>query len=554
MKGSHLEVLAMSRRRPLLAIVALVAGAGADQPLPLCGLGPARVTPELCTLHYPLATASADCQRLFDQGLAHFYSYSWMEAARAFETAARCDADCALAWWGLSRALDKWPGHDAQHRRALTRAKELLPRVSHRDAQLIRARLVEFGLADVPPPTAPAPSGPADTSADDEPPPPPNEGDRAKRRRAAARILDELLALHDDDTEAWFCRAQLADGPGRVPYFKALLHVDPLHPGAHHELVHFYEGARRPALGWVHAEKYIASSPGLPHSWHMQAHLATRLGKWDHTSDRSARAIALHRAYHRAMKVAPKDDQQYSHHLEILTASLIHDGRFREARDAMAEAKAAGLQHTEAWFRLFVAERDWSAALQLAEETRKSDKAQAAYYAALVHLARGDTAAAMPQVEVVQEAARRRGTVKRLAYRAWETRGLLLCQTGAADEGLRLLERAAQESKDDYGHHSWGNGAVHMEAWGRAALAAGRDDVAEEAFLEALAHDPGSVRAALGLQVLCSRQGRADEARRYEEMARRCWSRAEVRAFDALTQEVAAGAPKADVASGAGRE
>ena len=68
------------------------------------------------------------------------------------------------------------------------------------------------------------------------------------------------------------------------------------------------------------------------------------------------------------------------------------------------------------------------------------------------------------------------------------------------------------KTKNDYGHHSWGNGAYYMEAWGSGALHAGRDEVAEEAFLEALAHDPGSVRAALGMQVLCERQGRGDEA------------------------------------------
>ena len=30
----------------------------------------------------------------------------WIEAARSFETAAKYDPECAMAWWGLSRALD----------------------------------------------------------------------------------------------------------------------------------------------------------------------------------------------------------------------------------------------------------------------------------------------------------------------------------------------------------------------------------------------------------------------------------------------------------------
>src|SRR5262249_27242768 len=107
------------------------------------------------------------------------------------------------------------------------------------------------------------------------------------------------------------------------------------------------------------------------------------------------------------------------------------------------------------------------------------------------------------------------------------------CQTGAADAGLKLLAKTVKNTKDNYSHHAWGNGAYHMEPWGVAALQAGRYDVAEEAFLEALAHDRGSVRAALGLQVLCERQGREEEARRYAELARRCWARAEVQHFEA---------------------
>jgi len=134
---------------------------------------------------------------------------------------------------------------------------------------------------------------------------------------------------------------------------------------------------------------------------------------------------------------------------------------------------------------------------------------------------------------VLQQAYRERKNNAELEYRLWETQGLLMCRTAAADAGLKLLAKAADRSKNDYGHHSWGNGAYFMEAWGCAALAAGKEDVAEEAFLEALAHDPGSVRGALGMQVLCERHGRTEEAARFAELAHRCWRRAEVGSFDA---------------------
>jgi tetratricopeptide (TPR) repeat protein len=97
---------------------------------------------------------------------------------------------------------------------------------------------------------------------------------------------------------------------------------------------------------------------------------------------------------------------------------------------------------------------------------------------------------------------------------------------------LKLLQKCVDETKNDYSHHAWGNGAYHMEVWGLAALHAGRYDVAEEAFLEALAHDSGSVKAAMGLQVMCENMGRQDEARQYADLARRFWKNAEVQSFD----------------------
>jgi tetratricopeptide (TPR) repeat protein len=472
----------------------------AEAKLPMTNLAPAKITPSLCVITYRVSTSSPECQAHFDQGLGYFYSYVYMEAARSFETAVRFDPDCALAWWGLSRALERWGRGNANE--ALTKAQERLNRASHREQLLITARLQDKGMVAGVAPDA--------------------------RRRTATRTLDDLLALYDDDEEGWFNRAQLSDGGvAAVPYYKALLRINPLHPGANHELLHFYEGYQRPALGWVYAENYIKSTPGIAHPFHMQAHLATRLGRWDKTSDRSAHAIELERAYHQEMNVKPSDDYQYPHHLEVLTLSLTHDGRFREARAIKQEVWNTGGRHWLPWFRLHLAERDWDEALKVVDQFRKNDKTTSSYLAALVYLKKGDAARAAPEVEVLRQANQDRKGDRQLEFRLWETTGMLLCQTGAADSGLKLLAKAVERSKNDYSHHSWGNGAYYMEAWGVAALQSGQAEVAEEAFLEALAHDPGSVRAALGLQVLCEHHGRTQEAARYAELARRCWRRAD---------------------------
>ncbi len=502
--------------------------------LPVTKLAPAKVIPNLCVLKYAITTKSPECQTFFDQGLAYFYSYVWMEAARNFETATERDPDCALAWWGLSRALERYGRGDAT--KALTKANELLAKASHREQQLITTRMQEKGLA-------------------------PNVGDAEARKKAAIATLDSMITLYDDDEEAWYYRAQLAGGSGlfggkasAVPFYKALLRINPLHPGANHELVHYYETSQRPALGWVYSENYIKSSPGIPHPWHMQSHLATRLGRWDKSSNSSSKAIELQRAYHKELNVKPSEDHQFSHHLEVLTMSLVHDGRFREARTLKEEARGYGYRYWIPWFKLHLGERNWEEAQKLVEEYRKRDKVAASYLGALLYLAQDDPQRAASEVEVLEEAFQSRKNDKQLQNRLWETRGMLMCQTGAGDAGLKLLAKAVDATKNSYQHHAWGNGAYFMEAWGLAALRCGKFDVAEEAFLEALAHDSGSVRGAMGMQALCEKRGRHDEARHFSELARRFWKHAEVCCFDALWTDICGKADVGDKARTAASE
>ncbi len=521
----------------LAAALAAFSTPPADR-LPLTGLGPAKATPGLCVYTYRVSTASPECQAFCDQAAGYYYSYIWMEAARNYETALRHDPDCAFAWLGLAKAFDEWKrgstpdpapflavtGAAFQKRLpdrfarpfadyCLGRAKACMERASHREQLLVRAKLQEKGLWP-------------DTPADE-------------RKRKAIQTLDELLTLYDDDEEGWFARAELADGVnGAVPFHKALLRLNPLHPGANHKLVHHFENVRRPALGWVYAENYIASSPGLPHAYHMQAHLATRVGKWRHTTDWSFKAVELERAYHRAMNVRPADDHQYAHHLEVLTKTLVHDGRFAEADAIRAEAERNKYTFRPEWFRAALSRQDWPAAGQLVADLRKTDKPAAAYYAALLALDQGDTARAAAEADVLRHLGQSKKGGRTLELRLWEVQGRLACATGHGEAGVKLLRRAVDKTKDDFTHHAWGNGAYYMEAWGLAALDAGLAAEAEEAFLEALAHDSGSVRAALGLQALCTRLDRPAEASAYLKLAARAWAKAAPADFDRLREGI----------------
>ncbi|OWK44490.1 tetratricopeptide repeat protein [Fimbriiglobus ruber] len=535
--------------RALIGLLIFLSGFGWSQnsgaapapgAMPLTGLAPARAVPDLCVYSYHVSTTSPECQTFCDQAFGYYYSYVWMEAARCFETALRHDPNCAYAWLGLHRSLEKWGKGDKpaaapllavigaagqgklpdQYTKsprdyALDKAKELMPKAGPREQLLIQAKLQEKGML-------------------------PGVGPEERKKKAQAS-LDELLTLYGDDEEGWFWRAQIAEGPNAsAPIYQALLRINPLNPGANHELVHFYENIRRPALGWPFAEGYIKSSPGIPHALHMQAHLAMRIGKWKPTTDWSAKAVELERAYHKQANVKPADDHQFFHHMETLTRALVHDGRFAEAKAIQKEAVGYNQHFRGEWFRMALGQRDWAAAQQIVDFHRKGDKFNAAYHAALLALDQGDTKRATAEVDVMRQLgqSKQRGN-KQQELRLWEASGRLLCATGQGEAGVKLLRRTIDKTKDDFAHHAWGGGAYYMEVWGTAALEAGLPAEAEEAFQEALAHDAGSVRGALGMWALNVRRGRTEEAERFLKVARRCWAKADSKDFDALRDDYA---------------
>jgi tetratricopeptide (TPR) repeat protein len=487
----------------------------AEQPKPPeppkpTGLPSARLLPGIGAVNHPITTSSLECQRYYCQGLAFQHSFVYMEAARSFERATQLDPKCPMAFWGLSRALESW-GRNDESKKALAWAKLLAVNSSYREQKLIDSRVIEKEAAAL------------------------KDKERDDKMNQARRALDEVLALHPDDEEAWMQRAAIASGGnlGAIPYYKACLQVNPRHPGAHHQLVHAYEGISRPALGWLHSDGYIDSAPLVPHSHHMQVHLAMRLSRWDVASANMLRSITLEKLYHQEMKVDPKQDGQYQHHLDICGRALVHTGNYERAIELKREADSYGWQLWTTWARLYQAQRDWVALLKHGELAKQKNNKQSGFYVCgLACLGAGDLDRAKVELEQLQKELESKKGNRELEYHVAELAGRLDCLTGKVDEGLKRIREWADKSKSDYGYHAYGGGAYLLEAWGEAALECGRLEEAEEGFLEALAHDTHSAVAAIGLKVICERQNRTEEATRYTDLARRCWGDADAGVFD----------------------
>jgi hypothetical protein len=474
------------------------------------GLPPAKLLPGIGAVNHSITTSSNECQQFYSQGLAFQHSFVYMEAVRSFERATQLDPKCAMAFWGLSRAFEQW-GRPDEAKKSLAWARQLAGNASYREQKLIEGRVFEKEAASL------------------------KDKERETKMNQARRALDEVLALYADDEEAWMQRAAIAEGGsmGAIPFYKACLQVNPRHPGAHHQLVHAYEGISRPALGWPHSDGYIDSAPLVPHSHHMQVHLAMRLSRWDIASSNMLRSITLEKMYHQEMKVDPKQDAQYQHHMDICTRALVHTGKYARACEMKKEADANGWHIWNTWTRLFQAQHDWVELLKLGEEAKKkNNKDGGLYICALACLGAGDLIRAQAEIDGLEKELESKKGNRELEYKLAELRGRLDCLSGKIDDGLKRIREWADKSKSDYGYHAYGGGAYLLEVWGEAALECGRLDDAEEGYLEALAHDTHSAVAAIGLKVICERQNRPDEAARYTELARRCWNDADSGVYD----------------------
>src|SRR5262245_6847614 len=152
---------------PQPRLKAPVAVTPTEKKMPLTGLARAKPMFDACIYRYGVGTSSRECQAYVDQSLGMYYSYVWMEAARAAETAVTIDPDCAYAWLALNRSLEKWgrggtvpqtkglagilgaPGFASLSDRftkspadyALEMARKLMPKASQREQLHIQARL-----------------------------------------------------------------------------------------------------------------------------------------------------------------------------------------------------------------------------------------------------------------------------------------------------------------------------------------------------------------------------------------------------------------------------
>lgn len=264
-------------------------------------------------VHFPVTTANELAQKFFDQGVGQLHGFWYWEAERSFRQAAALDPNCAMAYWGMAMANVNTSKRATAF---ILKAASLKEKVSRRE-QLWIASLSNY----------------YDSKQDETP-----------RREAVVRALEELSYEFPDDIEAKaFLVLQIWDNRNHgiaIPSRQAIdalaqqvLAVNPMHPGAHHYLIHLWNYGETDKRALPSAARCGQASPGIAHMWHMPGHTFTELKRYADAAWQQEASARVDHAYTMRMGVLPDQIHNFAHNNDWLVKSLCLIGRVHDAVD-----------------------------------------------------------------------------------------------------------------------------------------------------------------------------------------------------------------------------
>jgi tetratricopeptide (TPR) repeat protein len=549
-----------ARREPDMCVVP----PGAQPLLPaklLPGMGP--------TTTFAVTTRSEEARKFFLQGVSQIHSFWFLEAERSCLQAAELDPDMAMAHWciALSAAGDYRPAfqlirdsNDGGRSGAATprdaspvspdavgrttngaaidsqvRAREAIQKaMSMRDAVTPRERLyIESQAAR-----------------------------RAKVSKDAAdaayvAALRTLVAAYPDDLDAKSMLALALDNgfepatrdprPHTMEAIALLDEVvakDEAHFGAHHYLIHAWEGSTTPERAWHACERYSALVSNIPHALHMPGHIYAQ-------SDKIPEAIAAFTAAAENELTWLKADSLYpnghhGHNVHFLIHSLNLGGRYQDSMKwaqhlltfKETPREKGGNSQRVAWrqgyfglIKTVVRFERWEQILDdktIPVYDRPEQQAWRHWAIGLAYAATGrsDRArAALADMHKDLDAVT--ATAEPIRIAAMELDASIVARDGNRQKAYAVFRRAADREAAMLYTEPPSYPRPIVEGFANVALAIGDFATAEREYREALVREPGSGRAYFGLAAALDGLGRAADAREARVRAAQAWAGAD---------------------------
>ena len=455
---------------------------------------------DIGSTHFPITTSVPEVQEWFDQGNTLLHSFWYWEAERSFRWCLKLDPECAMAWWGLARAVGERGGND--------RSRDVLREaILRKDAVTDRERMYIEAWEDA---YLPEMSGAVEIL---------DEEDRSAFDELAER-LEKIVLAYPDDIEAKSLLALYSLDEsrryGNELILQQVLEREPLHPGAHHYRIHNWDGEDG-AYALDSCEVYGQLAKYVGHANHMPGHIYSGIGMWHEAAIWMDRATRVEKHYMREQMIFPFNHWNYAHNRNYLSYIQGSLGMVDAALDGARQLLAAPLdpkfndgttasfsvhnQGRTALLRELVRFEHWDELLD--PETIEwrdllADDVWKAYCEGVAHLGRGETTDAIDSLlalKKLEERVEEGGRFMKGSYELMmlELRGLVALERGDDLKGVSLLAEGAEKQLDPYYNDPPSYPRVLATLLGDAHLARHSPELASEAYertLEKVPNDP----------------------------------------------------------------
>jgi hypothetical protein len=497
--------------------------------------------------------------------VSQIHSFWFQESERSCTQALEFDPEMAMAYWciALSAASDyrpafqllREPGNggraaaaaepsaDASVKRSTTgaaidpmiRAREAIAKaMALRDKVTPRERLyIESQAAR----RAPGPKDAADA--------------------AYIAALRKLVAEYPDDLEAksmlglatdnGFTPADKEPRANTLEAIKLLEEVvarDDSHFGAHHYLIHAYEGSKTPEKAWHANQRYAGLVTNIPHAAHMPGHIYAQSDKIQEAISAFSAAAAIELKWLESDSLYPNG--HHGHNVHFLIHALNLAGRYDESmkwvqhlftfKENPRERGGNSQRNTwrQGYFGLIkstVRFEKWNEILDgktLPVYDKPEQQAWRHWAIGLAQSATGQPEKAKATLAAMQKDLDAVTSAKEpIGIALQELEATIAARAGDKKKAYELYRKAGDREAAMLYTEPPAYPRPVVEGLGNVALALHDYAAAEKAYRETLEREPGSGRAYFGLAAALDGLGKTAEAREARGRAAKAWARAD---------------------------
>ena len=314
--------------------------------------------------------------------------------------------------------------------------------------------------------------------------------------------------------------------------------------GAHHYLIHAYEGSKMPEKAWHANQRYAGLVTNIPHALHMPGHIYAQSDKIQEAISAFSAAAANEQKWIASDSLYPTG--HYGHNVHFLIHALNLGGRYDDSMKWVQDLftykdnpreRNSNNQRTvwrQGYFGLIksvVRFEKWNEILDgttIPVYDKPEQNAWRHWAMGLAYSATGQPDKAKATLADMHKDLDAVTSAKEpIGIAAQELEATIAARAGDKSKAYELYGKAANREANIMYTEPPAYPRPVVEGWGNVALALGDYATAEKAYREALAREPGSGRAFFGLAASLEGQGKNAEAQEAKTRAAKAWATAD---------------------------